>query len=262
MTSESTFGIRKISLLDVAPTAAKVLGISLPVSDGLAIGAVEGWGCRNVVLIIVDSLGYDLYRWLDPHLENIPDLAKRGVILKAEAVSNHTTPAIATILSGLLPEHHKIFDKQGAKDSSLLSIPEIAGASGLKTAVIMEKNGAEVYRGLIEIVRGISDDLAPEDFDRQVCCHAVEALSEKPRLLVSYFIGIDKATHMGLGPAGIKSAAIRIDRCVGEMVTAADDETLFILCGDHPIHAGVLKKAKKPCSVALILARRRKPGQP
>jgi predicted AlkP superfamily pyrophosphatase or phosphodiesterase len=258
MTARDTFpGIRKINLLDVAPTAAKVLGINLPQSDGLAINVVEGWGCRNVVLIIVDSLGYDLYRWLYPHLANISALAKRGVILEAEAVSNHTSPAIATILSGLLPEHHKIFDKQRAKESSLLSIPEIASASGLKAAVIMEKNGAEVYSGLIEIVRGVPDDLAPEEFDRWVCCHALLALSEKPRLLVSYFIGIDKAAHMGLGPAGIRNAAVLIDRCVGEMVAAADDETLFILCGDHPVHAGILKRTRKPCQVALILAKGR-----
>lgn len=261
MATESTpLGIRRISLLDVAPTAAKVLGINLTQSDGVAIGAVEGWGCKNVVLIIVDSLGYDLYRWLAQYLTEIPSLAKRGVILKAEIVSNHTTPAIATILSGLLPEHHSIFDKQGAKESSLLSIPEIASARGLKAAVIMEKNGAEVYSGLIEIVRGVPDDLAPEDFDRQICCHALEALSEKPRLLVSYFIGIDKATHMGLEPAEIRSAAVLIDRCVGEMVTASDDETLFIICGDHPVHAGILKRTEQPCSVALILAKGRAGG--
>lgn len=256
MASESApTGIRGISLLDVAPTAAKVLGINLTQSDGVAIDAVDCWGCRSVVLIIVDSLGYDLYRWLASHLTNIPALAKRGVVLKAETVSNHTTPAIATILSGLLPEHHSIFDKQGAKESSLLSIPEIASASGLKAAVIMEKNGAEVYSGLIEIVRGVPDDLAPEDFDRQICRYNLEALSERPRLLVSYFIGIDKAAHMGLGPAEIRSAAILIDRCVGEMVAATDDETLFIICGDHPVHAGILKRAEKPSSVALILSK-------
>ncbi len=247
--------MRNPSLLDVAPTAARVLGITLPQSDGRAIEAVEGWGCRNVVLVIVDSLGYNLYRWLDPHLKNIPALAKRGMVLKAEAVASHTTPAIATILSGLLPERHGIFDKQGAKESSLLSIPEIASASGLKSAVIMEKNGAEVYMGLIEIICGIPDNLDPKDFDRQACCHALEALSKKPRLLVSYFIGIDKASHMGLGPEEIREVAIDIDRCVGELVKAADAGTLFIVCGDHPVHAGILKRTGRPCSVALILAK-------
>lgn len=244
------------SLLDAAPTAARVLGISLPQSDGHAIKKVESWGCRNVVLIIVDSLGYDLYKWLEPALANIPALAKGGLLLRAETVSNHTTPAIATILSGLLPEHHGIFDKQGAKESSLLSIPEIASSRGLRSAVIMERNGAEVYEGLIETVSGVSDTLPPQQFDREACRLTLLALADRPRLLVSYFIGIDKAVHQGKGPGEIRGAALLIDGFAGEIIQAADEKTLFILCGDHPIHAGRLKRIKAPYCVAMIMGKK------
>ena len=103
--------------------------------------------------------------WPGEHVRISP---KKGCCSGPRAVSNHTTPAIASILSGLLPEHHGIFDKAGAKESSILSLPEMASASGLKAAVIMEKNGAEVYQGLIEIVEGIPDSIPPEDFDREV----------------------------------------------------------------------------------------------
>jgi len=65
------------SLLDVAPTIARVLGIDLSNTDGHSIDVVEKWGCRNVVLIIIDSLGYDLYQWLEPQLESIPSIGKR-----------------------------------------------------------------------------------------------------------------------------------------------------------------------------------------
>jgi hypothetical protein len=34
---------------------------------------------------------------------------------------------------------------------------------------------------------------------------------------------------------------------------AARESTLFVLCGDHPIHAGTLKRMKEPYNVALIL---------
>lgn len=247
--------MRPVSLLDVAPTIARTLGISLPRADGQPIAAVNDWGCRNAVLIIVDSLGYDLYRWLQPRLMNMNRLAGAGMLLRADAVSNHTTPSIATILSGLLPEHHMILDKAGAKESSLLSLPEIASFSGLKTAVIMEKNGAEVYEGLIEIVKGIPDTLSPRDFDQESCRMTIDALAQTPRLLVSYFIGIDKAVHMGCGPDGIRVAAIAIDRCIGEIVRAAEPDTLVVLCGDHPIHAGQLKRTHEPYSVALILGK-------
>lgn len=243
------------SLIDVAPTIARVLGIDLSRTDGRSIDVVEKWGCRNVVLIIIDSLGYDLYKWLEPHLESIPALARDGLLLRAETVSNHTTPAIATILSGLLPKHHGILDKAGAKESSTISIPEIASARGLKTAVIMEQNGADVYRGLIEIIGGIPDNISPEDFDCEACRMALQAIAQRPRLLVAYFIGIDKAVHLGRGPKEIREAAQIIDRCVGEILCVAEEKTLFIVCGDHPIHAGSLKRIEGPFSVALILGK-------
>ena len=98
----------------------------------------------------------------------------------------------------------------------------------------------------------------PEDFDREACRKTVQAILQRPRLLVTYFIGIDKSVHRGLGLEGIRNAAMLIDRCIGEIVGNADRETLFILCGDHPIHAGLLKRTKEPYCVALILARGQK----
>ncbi len=243
----------RVSLLDVAPTLARALEISLPESDGHPIEAAERWRCKNAVLLIVDSLGYDLYKWLEPKMDNMMLIARSGLLFRAESVSGRTTPAIASILSGLLPSHHGINDKAGAKESSLLSLPEIASSSGIKTAVIMEKNGAEVYEGLIEIVRGIPDTLSPAEFDRAACRMSLDALSQSPRLLVSYFIGIDKTVHMGGGPLEIREAALTIDHCLGEIIRTADPDTLIIICGDHPIHAGQLKRDQEPPCVALIL---------
>lgn len=245
--------MRKYSLLDIAPTIAKVLGIELPVSDGCLIEEAVGWGCRNVVLIIVDSLGYDLYKWLEMDLKNIQTIALKGVLLRAGTVSNRTTPSIASILSGLMPEHHSIYDKAGAKESSILSLPEIASASGLRSAVIMERSGAEVYDGLIEIIGGVSDSLSPREFDSEIQRLTLDAVSRRPRLLVSYFLGIDKTVHLGLGPREIKNAAIFIDKCIGEVVRAVEHETLVIICGDHAVHAGSLKRTHEPYCVALIL---------
>jgi len=243
------------SLLDIAPTAARALGLTLTECDGHVIDLVESWGCRNVVLMIVDSLGYYLYKWLEPRLRHMPRLAQGGFLLQAESVSCHTTPAIASILSGLLPEHHGIFDKEGAKESEILSLPEIASANGLKSAVVMEKNGAEVYQGLIEIVGAVSDALPYLEFDRSICLHSQEALGQGPRLLVSYFIGIDKAVHAGQGLDGIRDAACSIDRCIGRLAARLEDDTLMVICGDHPVHAGRLKRGEAPYSVALILSR-------
>lgn len=257
MTAQET--TKPFSQLDIAPTAAHILGLQLPKPDGRPIDLALAWGCKNVAIIIIDSLGYDLLMWLLPTLENMRDLSTVGQLLRITSVSNHTTLAIASILSGLLPEHHEIFDKAGAKESRILSLPEIAALSGQICAVIMEQNGADVYQGLIEIVHGIPDSIPPQDFDREACRMTCQVLRERPRLLVSYFIGIDKSVHLGLGREGIREAALLIDRCIGEIVKTANRETLFIICGDHPIHAGPLKRTRGPYCVAMILAFGRAP---
>jgi len=55
---------RPVRLIDLAPTMARVLGVKTPPLDGTFIDLVEGWGCDRVLLAIVDSLGYGLYRAL------------------------------------------------------------------------------------------------------------------------------------------------------------------------------------------------------
>jgi len=252
------------SQLDIAPTIALTLGLHLPATDGRRIEPASSWGCKDAILVIIDSLGYDLLLWLLPELEGIRALLKRGHLYAARAVSNRTTPAIASILSGLTPEHHGIMDKAGAKESPILSLPEIAAAEGMSCAVIMEENGADVYRGLIDIASGIPDSIPPEEFDRRACRLTAEALQKGPRLLVTYFIGIDKSIHMGRDLSGIREAARLIDRCIGEVAARADGDTLLVICGDHPVHAGPLKRSKEPYCVPLITARgngRRGPGK-
>ncbi len=245
------------SQLDIAPTIAQTLGLQLPASDGQPIQPASGWGCKDAVLIIIDSLGYDLLLWLLPELEGVRLLLDGGHLYAARAVSNRTTPAIASILSGLSPEHHGIFDKAGAKVSPIVSLPEIAAAAGMSCAVIMEENGADVYRGLIDIASGIPDSIPPEDFDRQACLLTAQAMQRKPRLLVTYFIGIDKSVHLGRDLPGIKEAARLIDTCIGRISAIASEDTLLILCGDHPVHAGPLKRSREPYCVPLIMARGR-----
>jgi predicted AlkP superfamily pyrophosphatase or phosphodiesterase len=247
--------MRCISQVDIAPTIAHLLGIDISNPDGRPIDEVEGWACRNAVLVIVDSLGYDLYKWLEPELKNIPALAEHGLALRAQSVSNHTSPAIASILSGLLPEHHGIYDTESAKRSPIQSIPEMATSAGMKSAVVMEKGGAEVYEGLIEFIGAVPRTLSPPDFDQEICRLSLEALAYRPKLLVSYFIGLDKAAHNGLQSDGFKEAAIAIDNYIGEIAGASQPGTMVVVVGDHPIHAGKFKRMHDPYCVALIIGR-------
>lgn len=246
--------MRQVSQVDIAPTIARCLGIDIPNPDGWPIDEVDSWRCNNAILIIVDSLGYDLYKWLEPVLKFIPSIANHGLAIRAQSVSNHTSPAIASILSGLLPEHHGIYDTESAKRSPILSIPEIASSAGLKSAVVMEKGGAEVYEGLIEFIGAVPRTLSPPDFDQEICRLSMEALSYRPRLLVSYFIGLDKAAHNGLRSDGFRHAATAIDNCVEEIVDATQPGTMVLVVGDHPIHAGKFKRLHDPYCVALVIS--------
>lgn len=248
--------MRRISQLDVAPTVARALGINIPEPDGLPIEEVASWRCHNAILLIVDSFGYDLYRWLEPGLKSMPAIADHGLVLRAKAVSNHTSPAIASILSGLSPEHHRIFDTEAAKRSPILSIPEIASSHGLRSAVVMEKGGAEVYEGLIDFIGRVPRTISPQKFDMEICRRSLEALSSEPRLLVSYFIGIDKAAHNGLSSDGFKEAARAIDCYIGRIAQAAAPKTMILVVGDHPVHAGQFKRTIDPYCVALIIGGR------
>jgi hypothetical protein len=244
---------RSASQVDIAPTIARMLGLRLKSSDGVPLDLTGT--CSNVILAIVDSLGYDLYLSMESDLRFMPALASRGSLIRARSVSNRTTPAIASILSGLLPENHQILDKAGAREASLLSLPEIASSAGMRSAVIMEAQGAEVYTGLIEVVGGVPDSLGPVEFDDAIYRKSLDALAKEPRLMVTYFIGIDKASHMGLGMVDLRAQAVHIDGCLGGLAKAAMPGTLMVVCGDHPVHAGPLKMRDTQGCVALIWGR-------
>ncbi|MCX8207057.1 MAG: alkaline phosphatase family protein [Methanothrix sp.] len=244
--------MRTVSQTDIAPSIARSLEIPLPDPDGRPIEEIERWGCKRAILVIVDSLGYELYRSLMPRLKHMREITASGFLFRALHVSDHTSPAIASILSGLTPEHHGIYDTESAKRSPILSIPEIASSSGLRSAVIMEKEGAEVYDGLIEYIGAVPRTLPPDEFDHHICRLTAEALSTNPALVVSYFIGLDKAAHNGLHLDGFVKAAVSIDVHIGEIFRRAGSETMIVIVGDHPVHAGHMKNDKDK-NVALII---------
>lgn len=187
--------MRSIKQIDVTPTMARALGIRTPPIDGMPIDEVEGWGCDRVVLAIVDSLGYGLYKALEQDLPKMRSMAEEGLLLKAKCVASSTTPAIASILTGLMPQNH-----------------------------------------------GISNTT-----------QALAALKRDPKLLVAHFVGIDRIAHRGGGIAEIREAASTIDGYLGELVAAIPRGTMMIICGDHPLHAGLLKGVFDSKDVALIL---------
>ncbi len=244
---------RSIRLIDVAPTMARVLGVRTPPIDGRPIDEVKGWGCDRVVLAIVDSLGYGLYNTLEPDLHEMRSMAEEGLLLKAECVASTTTPAIASILTGLMPKNHGITNTGQASESKIRSLLEWASSEEVRSAVVMEEEGAQTFEGFVPVVMGVSKSLGVEDFDRKILSQSLAALSADPRLLVAHFVGIDRVAHLGGGIEEIGSAASAIDGHLKDLGAAIPERTMVIVCGDHPLHAGVLKGVFDTKNVALIL---------
>jgi len=241
-----------VSQLDIAPTIARVLGIEVS-THGRPIEGVECWGCRDVILIIADSYGWSLYFNFLTDTKTISCLVSTGRLYAVRSISSRTSPAIASILTGLPPKQHKITDTERARCSTLKSIVERASEAGLKTAVIMEAGGAATFRGLVDIERGVSKSLEPALFDEEICRETISALSLFPRLTVCHFLGLDRAAHDGAGIDVMKERALAIDSHVRAICKAARQKTLLIFCSDHPPHAGPFKGMGK--AVPLILAR-------
>jgi len=240
----------EVRLVDVAPTVARVLGLQMEGQDGTALELVKGWDCSRAVILIVDALGWGLYRLLKGWLRNLPRLASQGLIFRAEGASCHTTPAIASILTGLLPEEHGVYRTSDASRSGVRSVLEMAEEIGLRSAVVMEQQGAGAFRGRVGIIRGVPGSLSPLEFDRQICRYSLEALSMDVRVLASHFTAIDRFCHSG--SANMLLPAVRaVDAHIGSIAESISSDAMMIICGDHPPHAGPLQDVEGPVLLML-----------
>jgi len=227
--------------------------VGTPPIDGRPIEEVEGWDCDRAVLAIVDSLGYGLYKALEPDLPKMRSMAKEGFLLKAECVAPSTTPAITSILTGLMPKNHGISNTGQASESAIRNLLEWASSEKVRSAVVMEVEGARTFEGFVSTVMAVPKSLNVRDFDREILAQSLAALEMDPMLLVAHFVGIDRIAHLGGGIDEIKKAASVIDGHLGDIVAAVPERTMVIVCGDHPLHAGMLKGVFDSKDVALIL---------
>lgn len=251
---------RPVRLIDLAPTMARVLGVETPPLDGTSIDLVEGWGCDRVLLAIVDSLEYGLYRALEADLPNMRSMADEGLLLRAEPVASSTSPAIASILTGLIPENHGITNTSQASESDMRSLLEWATCEGVSSAVVMEEVGSRTFEGFIDLVIGVPKSREGGDFDREILAGTLLALETGPRFLVAHFLGIDRIAHRGGGIREICEAASEIDGHLGVIASAIPNRSMMIVCGDHPLHAGGLKDVFVGGGVALLLWKKGKCG--
>jgi len=214
------------SLVDIAPTIASILNISMPKRDGTAIPEVikELDKCSKLILIIVDGLGLSVYEKYK-HYFNF-----RGMVFKCKGVSMHTTPAIATILTGLHPEKHGVFETQDTYKSEGLSVVELASMQGVKSSVIMEKIGASSFQGSVDLVVEIEEKDAVQ-YDYKVR-NALIKQAQKTAFTVAHFRILDRFYHSN---GNTEKAAEILSTHLKDIVVCSKN-TGIMICGDHPPH--------------------------
>ena len=239
------------SLIDIAPAIAELIGVPLPGADGVVRPELSNpmRRCSRVVLIIVDSLGYSTYQRLKP---SMPSISVKGTLLRCEAVADHTTPAIASILSGCYPETHRVLTTADVLTSSIKSVLERAEECGVKAAVVIEADGAAAMKTKIELSEGVPDSRDIIAYDAAIKGHAIDLLEHKPALMMLHFRAIDRYAHEGRSFEDLAFAAGSIDRHIAEICRHTLADSCIIVCGDHPIHG---KRTEYDHGVALIIFR-------
>ncbi|MEA1869978.1 MAG: sulfatase [Euryarchaeota archaeon] len=235
------------SLVDIAPTIAELLSIPLPGADGVAIPELTDrlQRCDRVVLVIVDSLGYFTYQRLQPYMPHI-----QGTVIRCRAVADHTTPAIASILTGCRPDTHRTFATSDVCTSPIKSVLELAEERGIKSAVAIESEGAKAMKTKIDLVAGVDDSSDMIDYDTKIKERTIDLLKHEPILTAVHFRAIDRYAHEARSFDELCFAAERIDSHIDEICRHLDRNTCVFVCGDHPIHG---TRSAEDQDVALIL---------
>ncbi len=104
--------VLECSTIDIAPTISRILKIPMVPPSGRPIPQIETCakkkGCKRAGIIVVDSLGFFLYRHLSPVMTNLDEFAGSGLVYRCKSPATITSPAIASIFTGYLPEEHNI----------------------------------------------------------------------------------------------------------------------------------------------------------
>ncbi|HOW14303.1 alkaline phosphatase family protein [Methanosarcina sp.] len=238
------------STIDIAPTISRLLKVPMVPPSGKPIPEVENYagekGCKRAVIIVIDSLGYSLYWHLSTVMKNLQGIAEKGLLFKCRSPATITSPAIASIFTGYLPEEHNIYSTadiyaERAKDSEnpkLRSIMEWAYRAGMKASAVIEKEGAESFRGRIKDFYGVPDSEDILDYDCKITDYALHALKEKPDILAVHLRALDRYSHRAETWKEMKKAAKAIDKNLEEIFQNAEKGTIFFICGDHAVHGG------------------------
>ncbi len=236
------------STIDIAPTISRLLRIPMVTPSGRQIPQVEKYakerGCKKAGIIVVDSLGYCLCKHLSPVMRNLTEFAREGLMFKCKSMATITSPAIASIFTGYLPEEHNIYSTadiyaETAKDSEnprLKTIMEWAYRAGMRASIVIELKSAECFGGRLSNFYGVQDSKDILAYDRQITEYAVQSLKEGTEVIAVHLRSIDHFCHKTTDWKEVEKAAKCMDRNLAEIFQSSEKGTIYFICGDHTIH--------------------------
>jgi hypothetical protein len=254
-----------LSQLQIAPTLAKFFGVRLslnsqaqPVQQILNFAYSRHPIPKVVLLIVINSLDFPFYLDFTEDLSKIHELTRSrdGLLFECKTVSYHTTPAIASILTGLRPEFHRIFTPHEVGKSKIRSILEIVEDAGKKSGIAIETKGSEPLIDKISYVFGVDDREDIFEYDNLIKTHTISTLKmHELNLMFSHLRAIDRFAHRG---RDLSIAARVTDENLSEIASAVSTRNgMMLICGDHEmhnIHTKARNSSYKGATVPLIVS--------
>ena len=246
-----------ISLLQIAPTLAEFFDVPLnsparPVKSILNFMRVRK--PHVVVLVVIDSLDLRIYSEFAAELDVLHMLVKQnGLFFSFEPVTNHTTPAIASLLTGLEPESHGIVVSADVATSKIKSILEILDNKGTPTAAVLDTNGAEPLLGRMSYVFGVENREDIVEYDEEIKTHTLFVLQKHDvRFALAHLRSIDRFAHRGWDLRVAANVTNENMRTITDAVSERNG--MLFICGDHAAHRKERKGAQSKISIPLIVA--------
>ncbi|MHC1570502.1 MAG: hypothetical protein ACXQS9_01445 [Methermicoccaceae archaeon] len=225
------------TLLDIAPTIGTLAGVPLRDVQGNQIPSVlEHFSASTefpIILVIADSLCSNVYDHPQLELPTIRAMGTNCIIEKLHAVSNKTTPAIASILCGVYPEVHGVHITNDVKTPNRKSVLELASEMGIVCGMATESEGAAAFRHRIDFTVGVDDSEDIAKYDEKILRGTLALVRRGCDIVCTHFRSIDRAAHRAAGVADLVDACTFVDGLVGRL--ARLHATMF-LCGDHIVH--------------------------
>ena len=249
--------MHSISLLQIAPTLAAFFEVPLnsrarPVES--ILNFMRARKPRVVVLVVIDSLDLRIYSEFSAELAVLHTLVeKEGLLFSFEPVSDHTTPAITSMLTGLRPESHGIVVSADVATSNIKSILELLDDDGKPTAAVLDTNGAQPLLGRMSHVFGVENREDIVEYDEEIKTHTLSVLQKhNVRLVLSHLRSIDRFAHRGWD---LQVATRITNENMTTIVEAVRTRNgMLFICGDHAAHRKERTAARGQTSVPLIVA--------